>query len=363
MISDSPIRLIYATLLVVAGTIGLQACCTGPFCRDHNSSPDRSRPHATQIELDEVVNDTIDGENDDATDWKVVQLDRAGQLDVTLHWDYERARLMLGVYDEMGKLLQSGKPSGAQGAQAIVEVATVGQYYIRIYAPGDDDRTSYSIRTKYKLAAEERCHNCTPGEQICLKTDGYAICRKTDYGCNAWVETKACPAKTVCRNGSCGGGCTSQCTRDQRRCASDSGYQVCRRVAKNCFRWAHVTPCGKGRRCGEGGRCVRDTASSGAAANGVATGARAIASPNPKQNGANEGRIISIYRFRGQMMLHIELPDGAAVQPGQSGQVLEGESETPLSEGRIRVVKVSGRYCKATTQLSDLGKNRRVRFK
>jgi len=72
------------------------------------------------------------------------------------------------------------------------------------------------------------------------------------------------------------------------------------------------------------------------------------------------GKIISLYRYRGRMTLHIEISGDALIKPGMTGSVLKEETEQALSNGQIQVVKVTGRFCIATTDLLKLGKNRWV---
>jgi hypothetical protein len=42
--------------------------------------------------------------------------------------------------------------------------------------------------------------------------------------------------------------------------------------------------------------------------------------------------------------------------------VLRGDSDEALSDGQIQVLTISGRFCKASTKLESLGRNRWVRF-
>ncbi len=76
----------------------------------------------------------------------------------------------------------------------------------------------------------------------------------------------------------------------------------------------------------------------------------------------SKGHIVSMYRYRGRMTLHIELGESVEVKPGQTGTVLKGETNEALENGEIQVTKIAGRYCIATSSLQKLGKNRWVRF-
>ncbi len=344
--------LVRGALVVVPLGLMLGSCCSGPRCREVNSGPDRDRTRAAPIKLAEVANDEVNGEKKDATDWKYVEVKRPGKLTVTLHWDSEGADLLLSVHDGIGKQLQQGLAWGQKGRRAELKRAMPGRYYIRVQAAGAD-RSTYSVEAELKKTPPPRCHDCTPGERICLKKDGYAFCGETPYGCNAWIQTFACPKDQSCNQGKCVKGCTDQCKSEERRCSGSKGYQVCRTDSSGCLRWSDVIGCAQRRVCKEA-KCVKRKRGGGRPRPAVAATPAA---------GAVKGKIISIYRFRGQMMLHIELPDDASVRPGQRGQVLAGGADTPVPGGEVKVIKVSGRYCKAQTTLEKLGKNRWVRFR
>ena len=63
------------------------------------------------------------------------------------------------------------------------------------------------------------------------------------------------------------------------------------------------------------------------------------------------------------MNLHIRIGSGTGVRPGHTGHVLDGTTNTPLPSGSIRVTRITGDYCIATTQMERLGKNRKVCIK
>jgi hypothetical protein len=75
---------------------------------------------------------------------------------------------------------------------------------------------------------------------------------------------------------------------------------------------------------------------------------------------AIKAKIISIYRFRGRINLHLMLGSSSEVRPGMAGRILDGNSATPLPGGGIQITKVSGQYAIATTNLDQVGKHRWV---
>ena len=81
----------------------------------------------------------------DRVDWKLVELPARGQLDIKLQWVPPRPGLQLAfdVFDEyFAQVAQSkkiGKKSGSRMRTATLEGAPKGKYYIRVYAVGRGD--------------------------------------------------------------------------------------------------------------------------------------------------------------------------------------------------------------------------------
>lgn len=342
MLTDTPMR----ALSVWGVALGLLvACRTG---RDEASGPDVNRTNATPVALDNIADDRVDVPEGDATDWKYLDLEQPGQLTIQLGWDSPNANLQMELYDALGQQLKAGEPFGQKGLQIVYAPAPKARYYLRVAAIGDDQSSSYSVKASWARVQPQKCHNCTPGQQICLGKDGYAVCEATPEGCNAWVQTFACEKDQMCKDGKCVAGCEDQCKADERRCASDGGFQVCVRNSSGCLVWGDVTACERGHQC-KNGRC-----------------GRGAPPPPPKTSNESQyvkGKIISIYSNQGQRMLHIEIGEASPVQPGMVGTVLEGDSDAPLSGGELKVTKVTGNFCIATTSIEKLGSNRTVQIK
>ncbi len=332
----------------------VQACCTGPMCREVNSGPDRHRTRATTVKVPSVNDDSVNASAKDATDWKTFELKKYSQLVVELHWDNQEARLTVALFDSIGARVAQGEAWGQKGQRLIVPKAKKGRYFVRVQVSGEGG-SHYSLRIRRKRVKGGTCHNCTVGEKICLKKDGYALCGKTPTGCNAWIQTFACPKGQSCQNGACVEGCVNQCAAEERRCAARASYQVCRKSAEGCFQWSEVTPCGRRRRCYHG-KCRRRKPSN------LGKTVKPPPSTETSVKGGAKGKIISMYRYRDRMTLHIEISAEAGIRAGMTGTVLRGGSQSALPNGRIKVTKVSGRYCIATTTLKKIGKNRWVRI-
>jgi hypothetical protein len=333
----------------------LQGCCRTDKCLNARTGPDGLRTRAKPLRLGVVVNDTVSSPQRDRTDWKFVLLPRAGRLEVTLHWDNGRANLGLGVFNTMGVKIQSGRVWGTGGLRALVAIEEPGRYYVRIRAQQTDDESPYSIRAVFRAEklgkGAEICHKCKEGERKCLGHDSYTVCAKMKWGCNAWADVFRCPTGS-CKEGLCVGACADECAEGETRC-SGGGVQKCVKTEAGCRVWGSVQKCGGGRRCTRG-RCAR----------GRVTRPPRPTPPTPKPQPmvtSVKGKIISLYVYRGRPTLHIELvTPNAVVKPGMQGSVQKGNSGRPLPNGQIQVVKVTGHYCIATTQLQKLGQNRWV---
>ncbi|MBK8480749.1 MAG: hypothetical protein IPL40_06200 [Proteobacteria bacterium] len=335
----------------VLGLLALAAlggCCTSARCLERHSSPDRERVQAVNVKLGVVHNDRVSSPARDRTDWKFVDLPKPGKLSVQLHWDTGQARLELTVFDVLGVKVQDGRPWGSGGLRAAVAVEEPGRYYVRVRASGKRDETAYSLRLEFtpdRPAAQ--CQSCSPGEHRCLGSDAYLTCEQVSRDCNAWSRSVSCAPGIACREGQCET-CAESCTPGQRRCRDGTHVEICRAEEAACPAWVSASTCAGEERCRGAGQCVRPRRGGGARAE-----------PAPASDRAR-ARIISIYRYRGRMTLHIEIGDSTSIKAGQVGRVLEGTGSTALAGGEIRISKVAGRFAIATTNLETLGNNRWV---
>ena len=340
-------------LIAALAGLGLSGCCTSGPCLDKMSSPDYQRVKARRAPLGKVINDSVSGPKRDLTDWKYVLLSKPGKLTVELHWDNGAAKLMLHVYDMMGVGIQRGRAWGIGGLRAVVAVEEPGRYFIRVRAAGKDDGSAYSLRLRYKPDREGGggvCHDCQPGDRKCLGEQSYVVCEKVSKTCNAWAKPIPCPDDVTCEDGQCGS-CEDACKPGSRRCDSRRSYKVCQAGESGCPVWGPTIRCGKDRRCYRG-RCRK-------------RGQRSTTrppDPEPAKQKHVTCTIISIYKYRGRMTLHLSCGENAKrIKPGLMGYVLEGATGKKLPGGDIKVIRVTGRFAIARTELEELGKNRTVR--
>jgi hypothetical protein len=334
-----------------AAILSSSGCCTTARCLDSKSGPDKLRVKGRRLKLGVVHNDRVSSPRRDRTDWKYIDLPNAGKLTVQLHWDNGRSRLRLGIFDVLGVKIQQGRAWGADGRRAVVAIEKPGRYYVRVQALGKRDQSHYSIRTMFKAdkTGSVVCHQCPAGERKCLGGNGYIVCEQVNPKCTAWTKTKACPGGAPCKNGQCGNCPAGTCQVGGRRCTARKRYQICVSHASGCPVW------GKDRRCRSGTRCRDGYCSRRGKV--VKTVRRKPTSQKPK---CVKGRIISMYMFRGRRTLHIEVGANHKIRPGDVGVVLRHGTMKFLPGGRIKVLRVSGRYVIATTGINNIGKNRWV---
>jgi hypothetical protein len=322
------------------------ACVHG---RNDSSGPDAQRINASPLEFDSIADDTVDGDEGDATDWRYLDVAQPGVLDVVLHWDNDKANLTLELYDALGKQLANSDVDGQKGRRVQFEAPHKDRYYLRVEAVAQG-QTAYSLKATFTKKAPKKCHDCTVGQQVCVGKDGYALCQQTKEGCNAWVEVLSCEADQTCREGQCAVGCTDQCKPDERRCAADDAAQVCTRGTGGCLQWSPPNPCQTGWSC-EQGKCKKK-------------GGKPPPPPPPEVKEIFvEGRIISMYTKEGKRTLHIEVGEDKGVKPGMTGVVLESGTNEAVSNGEFKVVKVTGKFAIAETALEAIGNNRTVRIR
>ena len=361
--------------LGIAGALLLLGSCCTDESMDRSSTQDRDRVTSPRITLGLVYNDSVSAPKHDRTDWKYVMLTRPGKLSVLLHWDNGKARLELDIFDVMGMKIQEGRVFGTGGLRAVAAVEEPGPYYIRIRGAGCDDESQYSVKVTFdEQGAKVDCHKCKPLERKCMEASGgessaVIVCEKIDAGCNRWEKILPCPPGILCRNGVCDA-CASPCPDKSQQCANATDFHICGiQPGNTCPSWGPAQHCPAKHHCKDG-QCVKSkgpktkcpaTCPEGTACN-RSLGACVKVAVAPVSTTATKCHIISVYKYREVWTLHLECPDNAPVRPGQTGVVLEGATEKPLSGGEIRITRASGRYAIANTNLQQLGLNRWVRI-
>jgi len=132
------------SLLILALLAGPAACGGYP---DDNSGGDAYRNEAQAMPMGEWVAGDLDLDGGDRTDWKAVDLDTGGKLNVEFNADEAGAAVSVAVYDRYGYALGSvARPKGAEGpVKVTVKAKRDGRYFIMIQQK-DGGATAYSVR-------------------------------------------------------------------------------------------------------------------------------------------------------------------------------------------------------------------------
>ena len=136
-----------AILIAVLGMVFL--ACNPNIERDpnENSGSDGERGKAQLLPFAEPVNDRVDYNEGDMTDWKYVQVPAPGHVTVTLGCDYTGAHCAANLRNEVGQLMEAIESAGAPRVTSTVPV-TRGNYYLEIYVPASS--TDYTVQVDYE---------------------------------------------------------------------------------------------------------------------------------------------------------------------------------------------------------------------
>lgn len=130
-------------VMVCGAALALAACGSAP---EENSGGDAYRNEAQPMPLDEWVTGELDLDGGDTTDWKSIDLEATGKLNVELKADKKGAVVHVGVYDKHGLALGYGtRKAGAELLSVPVKAAAEGRYFVRIVHK-DGAKTVYSVR-------------------------------------------------------------------------------------------------------------------------------------------------------------------------------------------------------------------------
>ncbi len=152
-------RISFIALLLLAGC-GPKAGSKTPkdnFDADARSGPDGKRSTATHLDLNKPHTDDVSYQNQDRTDWYVVDLKgKPAQpvLTVILHWDNAASDLNVDVFDAIGGQISASPVRGKGETQKTLytPIPQPGTYYVRVTAPGKMDGSVYSMEAQWPEA-------------------------------------------------------------------------------------------------------------------------------------------------------------------------------------------------------------------
>jgi hypothetical protein len=126
--------------------------------QDKDSGPDGKRSGAAPIEINKLVTDDVSFDKFDMTDWKSVELKgKPGLLTVNIHWDNDKSDMNVDLFDGFGTQVATspGPSPGTQDKKLVVQINTLGVYYIRNQAPKAHDGSVYTVEAQWNDQVEE----------------------------------------------------------------------------------------------------------------------------------------------------------------------------------------------------------------
>ena len=115
---------------------------------DTNSGGDHKRDLARRLPLGKAITDRINAPSGDHTDWKYLEVDEAGEIDVNIHVDNPSAQGHLSFYDELGQLLDHKKINGKDYDYKFREKIKPGTYFIQARVAKFE--TVYTVKTVFE---------------------------------------------------------------------------------------------------------------------------------------------------------------------------------------------------------------------
>lgn len=142
----SPRRLGLVAVVLTALVLG---ACNANMQRDpnENSGEDGERGKAQLLPLNEPVNDRVDYNGGDMTDWKLLQIPAPGEITVTLGCDYTGAGCTANLRADVGTVIDSIESQGQPRVSSSFSLAR-GNYYLEIFVPAS--ATDYTVQVDYE---------------------------------------------------------------------------------------------------------------------------------------------------------------------------------------------------------------------
>lgn len=151
-----PVRTLF-TLAMGMSAAGLLACGGAGVKQDQNTGGDGEAEGARTIKLNDEgegrSEDTVSYPGGDRVDWKVFQIDKKGDLEVSLKWTSPRPNLDLAmnVLDDTFNMVKRVKPGNGEKQKKVAEItdAEPGLYYVQVYASERKDAGDYTLDVKF----------------------------------------------------------------------------------------------------------------------------------------------------------------------------------------------------------------------
>lgn len=350
MLGKSGCPAIGLTILVVAS-------CAHNVSQDKATGPDGKIKGAKALTLDNgeaKASGVVTYPGGDRVDWKLLELPekQMGTLDVKLAWTPPRPGLQLAfdVFDQWNTPIIQSKRTSRKRSASRVRTATIddakGKYYIRVYAVNRGDAGTYKLTVEFKekhgaMAVDLTKVDIAEPPKLAALPDVEQTCDEFSF------DTKNPACRIVCGPGApknwpgCAGKCPDPPDPSNEACWDKVCPSPPTLRSKACMKnvAANFPPCDK-------------------------------ANPNPENPKCNQkadpvvARVMATSVRGSEVVLTIGAGSAQGVQGGWKGQVLRGDSDTPLDGGSFSVARVGTKECVGSVKLTtdQIAANPRVKL-
>lgn len=332
--------------------------CAHNVKQDKASGEDHATKGARSMELENgeaKASGIVTYPGGDRVDWKVIELpeEKMGDLDIRLSWQPPRKGLQLAfdVFDQWYTPVVQSKRRGRRRSTSRTRTASIddakGKYYIRVYAVGRGDAGKYKLKVEFKESNGPMAIDLTKVEipeppRLAAVPEPEAVCDEFTFD----VKNPAC--RSVCPTANAPAGwpaCKGKCPEP-----ADVNNPACWNTMP-CpnppDRRVKACPKSKWPKCQD------------------------INNPDPNNPNCDDakaepvmGRVIKTEIQGGQVLITVSGGSSQGVGPKWKGQVLRGDSDSPLDGGSFDVIRVGKRESLGKVRLTtdQIGANPRVKL-
>jgi hypothetical protein len=123
------------------------------FDPDARSGPDGKRSRAQPLQLNKPHTDEVSYQNQDRTDWYVVELrGKPGVLTTLINWDNDASDVNIDVFDAFGAEIAASpvRSKGEKQKKLFAQIDKPGTYYLRVTAPTKTDASVYTMEAEWE---------------------------------------------------------------------------------------------------------------------------------------------------------------------------------------------------------------------
>lgn len=291
----------------------------------------------------------------DRVDWKVIELPekQQGTLDIKLQWTPPRPGLQLSfdVFDEWNTQVVQSKRHGKKRSRSRVRTASLdgakGKYFIRVFAPERGDAGKYKLTIEFKenngpMAIDLTKVDIPEPPKLAAIPEPEATCDEFTFDVKNPACRSVCPAANAPPGWpACKGKCPDPPDVNNSACwATMPCPNPPDRRVKSC-------PKSKWPKCMD------------------------IANPDPQNPNCDDAkappqtaRVLKTEVQGSNVIITIAVGSQKGVAQNWKGTVLRGDSDTPMDNGDVEIIRVGLRETVGRTKLTTdmISKNNRVKL-